>query len=369
MDIVNGRVATLGRGRWAEVLAVRDSRSSDNRLVAVKVYRREDASRRSERVMQEKKSLLALASGLLTCSRYVVKLLETMKDDHCLYFVQTPVLGGALHQHVFRASGGVPTVVVQAIAAELVSALRHLSSCGIVHRDLKLNNILLNESGHAVLCDFSSSKVLYDVGVLDARQNIVDINKSFTITGSLHIMAPEMAAETGHSFPVDWWALGVVVYEMISGAPFPWTKRENDKSVRAAASFVLEHAMEAPGMEGCWDCRETPTLTLGRISPDDLAPMIHAALDLVRSLLIPDPIRRCDTIIQEPNQSRSVVRFFTRLENHAFFQGVSWPCVHSGSSPSPWPDYDHRLGFLQLLQGGEDVEEISKEQQELFLGF
>jgi serine/threonine protein kinase len=182
-------------------------------------------------------------------------------------------------------------------------------------------------------------------------------------------MAPEMAAETGHTFPVDWWALGVVVFEMISGAPFPWTKRENEKSVRAAASYLLEHAVEAPGMEGCWDCRETPSLTLGRICPDELDSMRHAALDLVRSLLIPDPIRRCDTIIQEPDQTRSVARFFTRLENHDFFQGVSWPCVHCGSSPSAWPNFDHRLGFLQLLQGGEDVDEISTEQQELFHAF
>jgi len=363
MDLVNGRVATLGRGRWAEVIAVRDLRSSDSRLVAVKVYRREDALRRSERVIQEKKSLLAVASS---CSRYVVKLIETLKDDESLYFVQTPVLGGALHRHVFRASGGVPMVVVQAIAAELVSALRHLSSCGVVHRDFKLNNILLNESGHAVLCDFSSSKVLYDAGELDARRNIVDINKSFTITGSLHIMAPEMAAETGHNFSVDWWALGVVVFEMISGAPFPWNNRENDESVRAAASFLLENVREAPGMQGCWDCREIPILTF---DPDELASMRRAALDLVRSLLIPDPLRRCDTIIQEPGQSQSVERFFTRLESHAFFQGVSWPCVHCGLSPSPWPDFDHRLGFLQILQGGEDAEEISKEQQELFYAF
>ena len=81
----------------------------------------------------------------------------------------------------------------------------------MIYRDLKLENILLNEEGYIKLVDFGISKQL-DVG---ARE------RTFSVRGTPEYMAPEILTKKGYSFQVDWWALGTLAYEMVVGeAPF-----------------------------------------------------------------------------------------------------------------------------------------------------
>jgi serine/threonine protein kinase len=370
------RVATLGRGRHCEVVAERSN--LDGELFAIKVYRRDVASSHSERIMQEKMSMLR-STELLPLSRYIVRLIETKKDDNCLYFVQTPVLGGSLHKHVMRAGGGnIHPRVVQSYTAELVSALRHLAECGVVHRDIKLNNILLNDAGHAVLCDFSSAKVLSDA--CSGGDMSYDCMKTFTMTGSLHIMSPEMAAQSkeGHSFPVDWWALGIFIFEMmLGGAAFPWKHRgdgihDDVDSMRLAARHLMENNYnESERMQGTWDWRAIHPSPFDHdsFSPDTM--LGHEALHLIHGLLAIDPKRRFNIVVGEtcPAAKQTLDSFFSSLEAHKFFNGICWTSVHGGKSPSPWPDFDRRLGFLELLQSDRHTDIISQDQQELFDGF
>lgn len=328
---------------------------------------------------------------------YTLRLLDTRKDDASLYFFLCPVLGGSLHKHATRRSSdsarNLSLDAVRGYAAEVASALRFLTAHGIVHRDIKLNNILLDNRGHAVLCDFSSAKMLYPAQHQKAVLEIApqDAARTFTVTGSLHNMAPEMAAETcGHSFSVDWWAFGVLVHEMLTGEGFPWSRgwssSERDAAARRASALSALGQGEGEKIvqtEAAWgkESRQPGTWDWSAIEPSlallpcytstdtktdtDAAAHGHgaAARDLVGRLLEVRPERR----LPHPRLQDA----FEALEAHAFFHKLNWDAVHEGTSPSPWPDFDRRLGFLDLLApaAADGEAEVTAEQQALFEGF
>ena len=352
--------------------------------MAIKAYRRADAALRSERVMQEKGAMCALRLG--GACPFVVELLDTSKDDEFLYFWQTAILGGSLHKHIFRQGHSLYPSTVQGLAAELVSALRHLANCAVVHRDLKLNNVLLDAAGHAVLCDFSSAKLVHH-SALSGAWVLSDLPKCSTLTGSLHVMAPEMAAivdnnDGSHSLPVDWWALGIVIYEMMTGTSFPWNHREEDESgsggggggpssrVRLAASRLLENAMEDPDMQGCWDWTGITPCAFGQacfVAKD--AHLGPEARHLIQALVTAAPLQRYSRLAGA-GDSPTLDNFFAGLEAHPFFQGIPWDSVHTGTGPSPWPDFDRRLGFLEIVDGADDGDnQVPTTEQQLFFDF
>ena len=97
-------------------------------------------------------------------SPFIIKLFETFKDEDSLYFKFEAVLGGPLHRHIelsHRDSFNLHTIV--GITAELASAIYHMGTNGCVHRDIKLNNCLVDVNGHIKLCDLGSSKVLFEL--------------------------------------------------------------------------------------------------------------------------------------------------------------------------------------------------------------
>ena len=95
-------------------------------------------------------------------------------------------------------------------------ALGHLHSQKIIYRDLKPENILMGEDGYICLTDFGLAKILEGD------------EQATSFCGTPEYLAPEILNETGHSFPVDWWALGVLTYEMIVGFPPFYTGHQNN---------------------------------------------------------------------------------------------------------------------------------------------
>jgi len=356
------QVATLGSGRFGTVSAYRRG----DELIAIKKYRRDGpALARAERIIEERNCLQQVGHDNL----YVVHLLGTGKDDDYLYFALSPVLGGPLHKHLFRCAGKIGLQAVRDMTVEIVCALRHLARHGVVHRDVKLSNVLLNERGHVVLCDFSSAKWIREN---NDCTNLVDLKPTHTITGSSHSMAPEMLSGVGHSFPVDWWALGILVHEMITGEPFPWNRPSYSDATavleKAAVKALLERGDEPEDIPGCWRCVEiTPSIFGHEVYIESRETAKH----FVSVLLSVRPEQRWGLILDSGGSFRPrVSSFFDALECHPFFERIDWTAVHAGTCPPSYPDFDRRLGFLELIRSStqQDVD-ISAEDQALFANF
>lgn len=101
-------------------------------------------------------------------------------------------------------------------AVQVVLALGHLHSKNIVYRDLKPENIVMDDDGYVCLTDFGIAKELKDG------------ESAHSVQGSPDYLAPEVLDRSGHSYPADWWTLGILTYEMIIGAP-PFNSISNDR--------------------------------------------------------------------------------------------------------------------------------------------
>lgn len=124
--------------------------------------------------------------------------------------------GGELFYHL-KKEGKFNVDRVRIYAAEIASAMAHLHSLGIVYRDLKPENILLDSSGHIVITDFGLSKVIPK----DNKEG------THTFCGTPEYLAPEVLRGQGHGHAVDWWSLGTLIYEMLTGLPPFYSKNIN----------------------------------------------------------------------------------------------------------------------------------------------
>lgn len=141
--------------------------------------------------------------------------------------------GGELYRHLRKAArfdeGHARFYVIQ-----IAMALGHLHSIKVVHRDLKLRNIFIDADGYIAVSDFGLSKML------DATET------TNTYCGTPEYMAPEILDDGGHAYPVDWWALGILTYELLVGfTPFYTGGRDQKKMYRMIKSskviFPDEH--------------------------------------------------------------------------------------------------------------------------------
>ncbi|KAE9555227.1 hypothetical protein FO519_001577 [Halicephalobus sp. NKZ332] len=125
---------------------------------------------------------------------------------------------------LLKSAGTLPLELTRLYVAETVLAIEYLHSCGIVHRDLKPDNLLITSMGHIKLTDFGLSKIglmnrttLVSEGYLNDTQQFKDNQ----LCGTPEYIAPEVILRQGYGKPVDWWALGVIIYEFLIGiVPF-----------------------------------------------------------------------------------------------------------------------------------------------------
>lgn len=133
---------------------------------------------------------------------FLVNLYCTFQDDRNLYMLLEYVVGGELFSHLRRA-GKFSNETTMIYAGEIVLALEYLHSLDIIYRDLKPENLLLDEEGHIRITDFGFAKKVED--------------RTWTLCGTPEYLAPEIIQSKGHGKAVDWWALGILIYEMLAG--------------------------------------------------------------------------------------------------------------------------------------------------------
>ncbi|CAE7405437.1 for [Symbiodinium natans] len=152
-----------------------------------------------ESIMNEK-NILAM-----TNSSFITKLYETFNGTQTLYFLLEPCLGGELYATYIRKGLYGSDRHCKFYAGSVVFAFEHMHQRRIIYRDLKPENLLLADDGFLKLTDMGLAKFV--------------VGKTYTTCGTPDYFAPELIASTGHTNAVDWWTLGILIFELMSGHP------------------------------------------------------------------------------------------------------------------------------------------------------
>jgi len=191
----------VGRGAFGKVMMCKKLTGEDKgRIYAVKVLIKSviAAKKQVENTKAERQILLEIRHP------FIVRLRYAFQSQEKLYFVTDYYNGGSMFYHV-RKSRGFDVQRTRFYAAELMLAIEHLHQHGIIYRDLKLENILMDHLGHIALTDFGLSK-----------QNVKSVmtEQLKTFCGTAEYIAPELLKGLHYGAAVDWWSYGILVYEM-----------------------------------------------------------------------------------------------------------------------------------------------------------
>ncbi|KAG2639084.1 serine/threonine-protein kinase AtPK2/AtPK19-like [Panicum virgatum] len=190
----------VGQGAFGKVFQVRKKNTSE--IYAMKVMRKDKIleNNHAEYMKAERDILTKLDHS------FIVQLRYSFQTKYRLYLVLDFVNGGHLFFQLYK-QGLFREELARIYTAEIVSAVAHLHANGIMHRDLKPENILLDADGHAMLTDFGLAK------------EFCENTRSNSMCGTLVYMAPEIILGRGHDKAADWWSVGILLFEMLTGKP------------------------------------------------------------------------------------------------------------------------------------------------------
>jgi serine/threonine protein kinase len=137
---------------------------------------------------------------------FIVNMMGYAKDERFVYIVMECIGGGELFVHLRRARKFTDEQS-KFYGLQTAAGFAHIHSKNIIHRDLKPENILVCQNGSSKLTDFGFAKIV-EPGA-----------RTYTLCGTPEYIAPEVLLNKGHGKPVDWWTLGILIYEMIVGQP------------------------------------------------------------------------------------------------------------------------------------------------------
>uniref|UniRef100_A0A8C7M467 protein kinase C n=1 Tax=Oncorhynchus mykiss TaxID=8022 RepID=A0A8C7M467_ONCMY len=223
------------------------------------------------------KRVLALAWD----NPFLAHLYSTFQTREHLFFVMEYLNGGDLMFHI-QDKGRFDLYRATFYSAEIVIGLQFLHSKGIIYRDLKLDNVMLDRDGHIKIADFGMCK-----------ENVFGENRATTFCGTPDYIAPEILLGQKYTFSVDWWSFGVLVYEMLIGqSPFQGDDEEElFESIR----------MDVPHYPG-WLTKE--------------------AKDLLERLFERDPSNRLGVV--------------GNIQGHSFFKTLNWPALEKRELEPPF---------------------------------
>jgi len=277
-------IRVLGEGGSGKVFLVRDG---TNKLFAMKEIKKSKLTN-SKIIEQIKMERIVLAS---IRSPFIPKLHASYQTNDKLYMIMEYCPGGELFFHLNRFRR-MPEFIVRFIIAELILALETLHNQGYIYRDLKPENVMFDEQGHIKLCDMG----LVKSGITCFTEG------SYSICGTPEYMAPEMIQKFGYGFCVDFWALGLLTHELLSGLR-PW--------------YANNH---------------TEFFHLIKTSPPSLSKKLSdTAKSFISGLLSKDP------------NTRLGVNGFSEIKTHSFFQGIDWSLVASKGLTPPFNPCDGQI--------------------------
>uniref|UniRef100_A0A8C5KT94 non-specific serine/threonine protein kinase n=1 Tax=Jaculus jaculus TaxID=51337 RepID=A0A8C5KT94_JACJA len=309
-------LSVLGKGGYGKVLAPLSLRGGTSLQAKIVRNAKDTAHTRAERNILESVK-----------HPFIVELAYAFQTGGKLYLILECLSGGELFTHLEREGIFLEDTACFYLA-EITLALGHLHSQGIIYRDLKPENIMLNNQGHIKLTDFGLCKESIHEGAF-----------THTFCGTIEYMAPEILMRSGHNRAVDWWSLGALMYDMLTGSP-PFTAENRKKTM----DKIIKGKLALP-----------PYLT-----PD--------ARDLAKKFLKRNPMQR---IGGGPEDAAEVQR-------HPFFRHINWddllarhvdpPFRPSLQSEEDVSQFDTRFTRQTPVDSPDDTA-LSESANQAFLGF
>jgi len=315
------KLKVVGKGAFGKVYLVK--KKDNDQVFAMKMLNKKEIKERDEieHTLAEKSVLSKVKHPFLAGLYY------SFQSDNNLYFVMDFINGGELFHHL-SIEGSFSEDRAKFYAAEILLGLEYLHNTGVIYRDLKPENLLLNYQGHVIITDFGLSK-----------EGLDPSKTTKTFCGTPEYLAPEIIKGEDYSFAVDWWSLGTLLFEMINGLP-PFYVSDNEE-------LMYEKILYAP-------------LQI----PDTFS---NDAKDLISKLLERDPNLR----LKDPNL----------IKKHPFFRSIDFeklsrkeitpPFVPDVQSPDDVGNIDSE--FLEESIGSDDEKPNKKSKQEKdseqFIGF
>ncbi|CAN2390328.1 Protein kinase C delta, partial [Pristimantis euphronides] len=272
----------LGKGAFGEVVLASVRRR--NIYKAVKIIKKK---RDKDAILQRERRILLVARS---CP-FLCHLDAVLQSERFVYFIMEHLSGGSL-QDLVNVSIRLDIASVRFYTAELVCGLQFLHSHDIAHRDLKLDNIMLDGDGHVRIIDLGLAS---------------EVSNFTGAAGTLPYMAPEMIRGRRYSVAVDWWSLGVVVFRIATGdRPFYGNDRDQ------VSRFITSRKPTYPS----W-------LQIG-------------------------PRHLIENLLRRRPEKRLGIRGDHPIRDHPFFSGICWEDLEQRRAVPPFKPFPHALGMDRM---------------------
>ena len=290
----------VGKGSYGTVMLAK--RKETDEVLAIKMLKKSYLKKRKQEVHTQTERFI-----LETINHpFIVNLKYAFQNTEKLYFCLEFWPGGELFFHLQRVEN-FDEEVTRFYSAQMVLALEHLHKHDVIYRDLKPENVLINNDGYIKLTDFGL-----------AKENVVSDKDAASFCGTPEYLAPEILERTGHGKPVDWWSLGSIIYEMIVGLPPFYEKDNREKLFKQIKSGEPEY-------------------------PEDMTPEWQ---DLLKGLFKKDPADRLGGKLGSADE----------IKNHPWYSQVDWDILKEKKIIPP---------FKPKLDGEDDTKYIDNEFTEM----